>query len=804
MTRLPATQRDSLPRLAAIALAVGVLCVASIVVTRATGRVALFGAANAFVLRLAMSRPAPAVAVQLLVVLIANVAANIATGDPLALAAGLGAANTFEVVLALVLLRAILGAHPFDITRWRSQLALAAVALVSPLASAPIAANLVGAGVEGRWWMADALGYLVFTPALSLVTIAGLRRLRAQHALEAVFGLSAVAAAVALSILWAPDHRLLPVLPFVVLVAFRLGIEGAALSPMAASVGGLIGVVLAPGPLADNAQHLVPLLQLGLFVSVTVSLPLGLVITRGRERDAVAAVRLAGEKARYDDLVDRIPVGVYRMRIDALGRTRFEFASPQLERMLHVPPGTLVRDPEPAFALAHPDDRPSLVAANQRAASTLEAFHWEGRFLPGGQERWFRIDSEPQRTEDGSVWHGVLSDITERQHERLELQTAKATIERETARYRSLLAIAHDGIHVIDANGRLVEANTAFLRSIGRAPEEVPQLTVADWDAHLAPEQIVPAIATLMDAPATFETRHRRSDGTTFDVEINAGGVTLDGQPYVLAASRDISHRKESERRLREVMAQLEQRVAEGVERAVASERAMIHQSRLAAMGEMIGNIAHQWRQPLNTLGMVLANLRDAQDDGRLSTAGLHDGVAQCGRLIRQMSDTISDFTEFFRPDKEPLTFLVRDQVVEAVDLVAASFRHHGIAVAIEGGAGLTSTGFPNEYSQVVLNLLSNARDAVTGRAPGDRRVAIEISSDGEWCRVTVSDNGGGVTLDPVERVFEPYVTTKVGGTGLGLYMSKMIVERSLGGRLTVANGPDGAAFTLTTPAGVR
>lgn len=287
----------------------------------------------------------------------------------------------------------------------------------------------------------------------------------------------------------------------------------------------------------------------------------------------------------------------------------------------------------------------------------------------------------------------------------------------------------------------------------------MPQLRVEDWDAQIPAADIGPTIAALMEAPATFETRHRRTDGTTFDAEVNAGGVTLDGQRYLLAASRDISHRKESERRLRELMAQLEQRVAEGVERAVASERAMIHQSRLAAMGEMIGNIAHQWRQPLNTLGMVMANLRDAYDDGHLSDAGLHDAVDQCGRLIRQMSDTISDFTEFFRPDKEPVTFAVRAQVAEAVDLVAASFRHHGIVVTIEGGEGLLSKGFPNEYSQVVLNLLSNAREAVAGRVPGDRRVAVTISGDEAWCRVTVSDNGGGVTLDPVERVFEPYVT---------------------------------------------
>ena len=239
----------------------------------------------------------------------------------------------------------------------------------------------------------------------------------------------------------------------------------------------------------------------------------------------------------------------------------------------------------------------------------------------------------------------------------------------------------------------------------------------------------------------------------------------------------------------------------EETERRVMSERALIQQSRLAAMGEMIGNIAHQWRQPLNALGMLLANLLDTWRYGQFSEAYLEESALQGDRLIQKMSTTINVFRDFFRPGKAAAAFSARSQVEEALALVGASFRHNGIELGLEPGPEIATLGHANEYSQVLLNLLSNARDAILAVPGRAGRVRITLDRDGDQCRLRVADNGGGVPEELLEHIFEPYFSTKpTSGTGLGLYMARMIIQRNMGGAVTVRNLEEGAEFTVTTP----
>jgi signal transduction histidine kinase len=225
----------------------------------------------------------------------------------------------------------------------------------------------------------------------------------------------------------------------------------------------------------------------------------------------------------------------------------------------------------------------------------------------------------------------------------------------------------------------------------------------------------------------------------------------------------------------------------------------LVHQARLAAMGEMIGHIAHQWRQPLNGLGLVLANLRDGWAQRALDDDAFSDLTHEAQRLIRQMSGTIADFSEFFRPDKRPEPFSVREQAAQTLALVEASFRHQGIHAELEPGDDVTLRGYPREYAQVLLNLLSNARDAILDAGRSQGRVAIRVERVDGRCRLTVVDDGPGITVDPVERIFEPYFSTKAGGTGLGLYMSQRILGRGMGGTIECRNLPVGAEFTIVT-----
>lgn len=256
----------------------------------------------------------------------------------------------------------------------------------------------------------------------------------------------------------------------------------------------------------------------------------------------------------------------------------------------------------------------------------------------------------------------------------------------------------------------------------------------------------------------------------------------------------------ETNQALQQLNASLEQRVAEELARSREKDHLLIHQSRLAAMGEMIGNIAHQWRQPLSALALVLGNIQDAEQYHELTDELLARKIADGHRLIDKMSTTINDFRDFFRPDKLCEPFCVRTALMTSIALVEASFTAHDIKVVTDIAEEVWTEGAVNEYSQVVLNLLSNAKEAILARQAGHGHIAVRVDRDGDRARLTITDNGGGITEHALPRLFEPYFSTKPGGTGIGLYMSKMIIENNMGGRLSARNTDTGAEFTLLTP----
>lgn len=442
---------------------------------------------------------------------------------------------------------------------------------------------------------------------------------------------------------------------------------------------------------------------------------------------------------------------------------------------------------------------PLEAAMSAAAQARQDSFVFPHR-LASGEIRTVDVSSSPVEIDGRSLLFSIVRDVTER-------ELAQASLLRERQRYRSLLTIAQDGIHLLDERGDLVEANEAFMRLLGRAPDAIAGLNVRDWDAEIPPGQLESRLRALLDHPSLFRTRHRRADGVVFDVEVHAGPILLDGKRYLLAASRDITARIEFERALGEKQGQLEElnrsleaRVAEAVGELRAKDQLLVTQNRQAAMGEMIGNIAHQWRQPLNALGLVLANLVDAARFEELDEAAVESAARDGRRLIEKMSTTINDFRDFFRPARAKSAFSALAQVKETLSLVDASFQSAEIDLEIEGGGESYVFGFANEYSQVLLNLLSNAKQAIQGAGVSKGRVTLRLTTcEGAAC-LSVRDNGGGVPAAIVDRIFEPYFSTKEAGTGIGLYMSRQIVERSLGGRIEFRNVEGGAEFTVRTP----
>ncbi len=281
---------------------------------------------------------------------------------------------------------------------------------------------------------------------------------------------------------------------------------------------------------------------------------------------------------------------------------------------------------------------------------------------------------------------------------------------------------------------------------------------------------------------------------------------------YALAVER-----KRMEEQLRLMNVNLESMVHKEITKRQTQEQILIQQSKMAAMGEMIALIAHQWKQPLNAIGLVVQDLQDAYKFGELNEGYIAHTVDVIMRQVVFMGTTMDEFRNFFKPSKRKVTFDVKDAIDELISMFTQFFSKSSIKIDTKAKHNLSMkmNGYPNEFKQVILNILNNSKDAITyRRSSGDNvqgLIELEMSltqqyattdSGKEQIVISIRDNGGGIPDDVIERIFEHYYTTKgAEGTGIGLYMSKTIIETNMGGSLTVKNVDGGFEFVITLPA---
>jgi PAS domain S-box-containing protein len=335
-----------------------------------------------------------------------------------------------------------------------------------------------------------------------------------------------------------------------------------------------------------------------------------------------------------------------------------------------------------------------------------------------------------------------------------------------------------------DINGIITFVNDEFCRISGYSREEligrdhnivrhpdVPGETFKRlWDASLAKKTYRSTVKNLAKDGSTFYVN------TTITPILNTAGEIEE----FIAIRYDVTKEVELQMQLQE------------------KQEMLLWQSRFASLGQMMANIAHQWRQPLTELNLALYNLKKAPDPEAADVV-----YADAKRIIHSMSQTIDDFQNFFKPEKEKEIFCPDESIDGALALLRNLLKKDAIKLTIQADEGAYILGIPNELTQVLVNLIHNARDALVQRREHDRLIAIEVAHKGDRVIITVSDNGGGIDPAVIGRIFEPYFTTKhvSKGTGLGLFMSRLIVEKSLNGNLEASNTDRGARFTIVAPA---
>lgn len=246
----------------------------------------------------------------------------------------------------------------------------------------------------------------------------------------------------------------------------------------------------------------------------------------------------------------------------------------------------------------------------------------------------------------------------------------------------------------------------------------------------------------------------------------------------------------------------LENQILEIQKKNEISERMMISQSRMAIMGEMLGMIAHQWRQPITVIGMITNNTIMGLEFDDINRHQLLEDMNVIDKQVHYLSDTIDDFRNFFKPNKVLESITWREVSNDLSTMLGKTYKNSGIALTFEGNGTTAFVTYKNELMQVFLNILTNAKDIFEERRVQNPSILFKAFGNEEMITFSIQDNAGGIEENIIDKIFDPYFSTKkeMHGTGLGLYMSAIIIEKHLNGSIHVSSDTDGAIFTLSIP----
>ncbi|MBF0317009.1 MAG: PAS domain S-box protein [Nitrospirae bacterium] len=403
---------------------------------------------------------------------------------------------------------------------------------------------------------------------------------------------------------------------------------------------------------------------------------------------------------------------------------------------------------------------------------------------------------------------GVIRDITVRKQEVDSLLRLKKIMEDITQGVSDSMSLMTDDFRILWAN-KATEDNTGYKieELIGRYCYEVTHNVDSPCDSPLHPCPLKEVMTT--GKPTTMLHAHLDKQGNKRYVEVTVYCISDEGDDDTtnryIYVSKDVTDKKKMEESLFELNRLLEERVQQETMLKVEKEQILIQQSKMASMGEMINSITHQWKQPLNAISVTVMELAEAHTFGELNEAylnSLRDNILQ---QVQFMSKTTEDFKNFLRPSKEKVSFDIKQATEEIIAMFSPLFKKGNIRINLNAPQEGTFEvlGYPNEFKQVILNLINNSRDAIVStNAQTSREGRIDIGIHNEGGRLillTIRDNGGGISPELLERIFEPYFTTKSSdkGTGIGLYISKTIIEGNMGWRLKAGNIDGGAEFRI-------
>jgi PAS domain S-box-containing protein len=482
---------------------------------------------------------------------------------------------------------------------------------------------------------------------------------------------------------------------------------------------------------------------------------------------------------QLQDVIDTIPAYVWSCLpdgyLDLINQRLLEFMGLSFEQAVG-------RDWEEAF---HPEDRAQFLEAWHAAVASGEAMECEARLRRAdGQYRWSLIRNAPLRDKTGKIvkWYGTGTDIDDRKR-------AEETLRESEVRFRTFVDHATDAFFLIGDRGKVLDVNRQACESVGYTREQLIGMTTRDFDPD-ADDALLQWIGGQLDAGVvcTFESHHRQKGGTVFPVEVRVRPFWQGSRRLSLALARDITDRRRAEEE-RERLRQLEADLA--------------HINRVSMMGELAASIAHEVNQPLTGIvsngSACLRWLAGDPPNVEEVREAVRD-IVRDGKRAGEVIARIRTLTKRTSPPREELD--VNETIREVLAIAGDEAKRKNVVIRTQFADNLLPvSGDRIQLQQVVLNLVMNGMEAMSSVGERARELAISTRNiDPDQVQVTVEDSGVGLDPNTMARIFEPFFTTKSGGMGMGLSISRSILQNH-GGRLwaTLNNDP-GTSFHFTLP----
>ena len=389
-------------------------------------------------------------------------------------------------------------------------------------------------------------------------------------------------------------------------------------------------------------------------------------------------------------------------------------------------------------------------------------------------------------------------------------------LKQSEAKFRTLFDIAPVFLNSFDKNGKIILWNKECEKAFGWTFDEIKNKKDSlslFYDDPKVCEDVMKSFENISDS---FEEWHPKTkNGETLIVKwaniklpngeiINIGLDITQQRNYEISIREKALELKVAKLQLENLNSSLEKRIEDEIKKNTKQQHMIMQQNKLAQMGEMIENIAHQWRQPLAQINSSIILIDAILEKHNFKDTLVENKLTEIESLTSYMSKTISDFKNFFNPNKKKTIFKVEEAIQKASDVLKGLINSHHIQIEINIEKDLKINSYLGELQQVILIIINNSIDAFIHMNIHFPKILINAYTDNESLVIHIEDNALGINSDLLDKIFEPYFTTKhkAQGTGLGLYIAKMIVENSLLGFLSVENKQNGACFTIKIPKG--